>query len=130
MAVDAVVAAKLQEEEAKANAVKAEIEAKLDELKKATAELQKWLERREEFKTKATDNLVTVYTQMDPEAAAQRLTLVGEPTAAAIIMKLPPKNASAVLGEMQPEMAGKITAFMAGAAAVKPKSDGQAGATQ
>jgi flagellar motility protein MotE (MotC chaperone) len=128
--VNAAVAAKLKEEEAKANAVKADIEVKLEQLKKATADLKTWLERREEFKSKATDNLVTVYMQMDPEAAAQRLTLVGEPAAAAIIMKLPPKSASAILGEMQPEMAGKITAFMAGAAAVKPASDGRAGATQ
>jgi flagellar motility protein MotE (MotC chaperone) len=130
VAVDAAVAAKIKEEEMRARSLKAEIERKVDELGKATADLQTWLKRREDFKASATENLVSVYAQMDPEAAAQRLTVVGEPTAAAILMKLPAKNASAVLGEMQPDMAGKMTAYMAGAAAVKAKTDEPAGTTQ
>ena len=130
VAVDAGVAAKIKEEELRAKSLKDEIERKVDELGKATADLQTWLKRREDFKAAATENLVSVYAQMDPEAAAQRLTVVGEPTAAAILMKLPAKNASAVLGEMQPDMAGKITAYMAGAAAVKAKTGDPAGTTQ
>lgn len=128
VAVDAAAAAKLREEAKKAELVKAEIEGKLTELEAAVSKLQNWLQRREDFKNRATDNLVTVYAQMDAEAAAQRLVLVGEQTAAAILMKLPAKNASAVLGEMQPEMASKITSYMAGAAAVNTRNDLQAGA--
>jgi flagellar motility protein MotE (MotC chaperone) len=128
VAVDAAAAAKLREEAKRAELVKAEIEGKLSELGAAITKLQDWLQRREDFKNKATENLVSVYAQMDAEAAAQRLVLVGEPTAAAILMKLPAKNASAVLGEMQPEMASKITAYMAGAAAVGAVSNAQAGA--
>lgn len=119
VAVDAAVAGKLQVEKQKAEAIKRDIENKTAELNEATRKLQHWLTLRDDFRKKATDGLVSVYAQMDAEAAAQRLTVIGEPIAAAILMKLPPKAASAVLGEMQPDMAGKITAFMAGAAEVR-----------
>lgn len=128
VAVDPAAVAKMREEAKKAQLVKAEIEGKLTELEAAVSNLKEWLQRREDFKKRATENLVTVYAQMDAEAAAQRLVLIGEQTAAAILMKLPAKNASAVLGEMQPEMASKITSYMAGAAAVNTKNDVQAGA--
>ena len=130
VAVDAGVAAKLSEERRKAEALKTEIETKLAELEKATNELKKWLQLRNDFRNQATDNLVSVYAQMDPEAAAQRLMVIAEPVAAAILLKLPPKAASAVLGEMRPDMAGKITSFMAGAAEVRAKQNDGSGQTQ
>ena len=127
VAVDAGVAAKLAEERRRAEELKKEIEAKLAELESATAELKKWLQLRNDFRNQATENLVSVYAEMDPEAAAQRLTVIGEPVAAAILIKLPPKSASAVLGEMRPDMAGKITSFMAGAAEVRANGKDEAG---
>lgn len=130
VAVDAGVAAKLAEERRKAEDLKKEIEAKLAELENATSELKKWLQLRNDFRNQATDNLVSVYAQMDAEAAAQRLTVIGEPVAAAILLKLPPKSASAVLGEMRPDMAGKITSYMAGAAEVRAKPNDAPGQTQ
>lgn len=117
--VDHAVAAKLAAEQARAEELKKEIDRKIALLKEATAEQQNWLRLRREFQSKATDNLVSVYSQMDAEAAAVRLGTVGEEIAAAILLKLPAKSASAVLGEMQPDMAGRLTAYMAGAAQIE-----------
>jgi len=117
--VDHAIAAKLAAEQARAEELKKEIDGKIALLKEATAEQQNWLQLRREFQSKATDNLVSVYSQMDAEAAAVRLGTVGEEIAAAILLKLPAKSASTVLGEMQPDMAGRLTAYMAGAAQIE-----------
>lgn len=116
--VDEAIAAKLAEEKQRALALKAKIETKLAELKAATAEQKEWLRLRKEFQDRATDNLVAVYALMDAEAAAQRLTGVGDDVSAAILLKLPPKATSAILAEMQTEAAGRLTAYLAGSADV------------
>ena len=129
--VDPALAAKLAQERSEAKKLQKDIEDKLQELKVAIEEHEKWLKLRNDFQNKATDNLVTVYSQMDSEAAAQRLTAVGDQIASAILLKLPPKSASAILGEMPSDVAGRLTAFMAGAAELKAQDPAPSpGATQ
>lgn len=118
--VDEVLAAKLAEEKRRALQLKKDVEAKIIELEAATAEQKKWLQLRRDFQDKATERLVDVYAKMDAEAAALRLSAMGDDIAAAILSKLSSKSASAVMGEMQPEIAGRLTAYMAGAAAMRP----------
>ena len=120
--VDAALAAKLAQEKRDAEGLQKEIEKKLVELEAATAEQRKWLQLREDFQKKATENLVTVYAEMDVEAAAQRLPAVGNEIAAAILVKMPPRSASAILAEMPSDIAGRLTAYIAGAAELRPKS--------
>jgi len=129
--VDPALAAKLAQERSEAKKLQKDIEDKLQELKVAIDEHEKWLKLRNDFQNKATDNLVTVYSQMDSEAAAQRLTAVGDQIASAILLKLPPKSASAILGEMPSDVAGRLTAFMAGAAELNAQDPAPSpGATQ
>jgi flagellar motility protein MotE (MotC chaperone) len=129
--VEPALAAKLAKERQEAKKIQTEIEAKLNELKLAIDEQEKWLKLRKDFQNTATDNLVTVYSQMDAEAAAQRLTAVGDHIASAILIKLPPKSASAILGEMPSDVAGRLTAFMAGSAELKTQAPTpERGATQ
>jgi len=54
---------------------------------------------------------------MQPEAAATRLATIDEPEAAAIVAKLNPRVAAAILNEMEAAKAGKITDLISGAAA-------------
>lgn len=89
-----------------------------------TAELQKWVERRDEFSKKARDNLVLIYARMRPDAAAMQLTEMDQETAAAVLVKLDARISSAILNEMQPAQAARLTATIAGAARTSPKGSG------
>jgi len=127
---DLAFAAKLSEEKRRADELRRQIEKKIEELEIATAEQKKWLQLRKEFQNKATENLVAVYAFMDAEAAAQRLTDVADDVAAAILIKLPPKSASAIFAEMQSDKAGRLTAYLAGSAAIAQAIPEGEGATR
>ena len=88
-----------------------------------TAEYKSWVDRRDQFLKRATDSLVKIYTQMEPDAASQQLAAMDEETAAALLVKLEPQNASAILNEMAPEKAARLTATIAGAVRA-PKPNG------
>src|SRR5690606_17499569 len=72
-----------------------EMEKELDKriaiINEKSAELKAWIEQREKFLEMANDGLVEIYTKMRADAAAQQLAAMNEVTAAAIVMKLPPK---------------------------------------
>jgi len=100
----------------------ADFEKELDKrvalLDAKTEELKAWMARRDEFSNKAQDKLVGLYSRMRPDAAALQLAAMDEITAAALVTKLEPKSASAVLNEMETERAARIAAIIAGAAKV------------
>ncbi|MDA8870313.1 MotE family protein [Rhizobiaceae bacterium] len=75
-------------------------------------ETEAWLEKRDAFTARAEDTLVDIYSRMRPDAAAERLELVSETLAAAIVMKLKPKDAGLLLNEMSPEKAASISAII------------------
>ncbi|MDX2308823.1 MAG: hypothetical protein NW216_11340 [Hyphomicrobium sp.] len=127
--IDAAVAGKLAEEKRKAEILRSEIEARIGDLEKAIEKHETWLAKRNDFQDKATANLVEVYARMDTDAAAERLSAIDDGVAAAILVKLPPKSASAVLGAMQADRAGRLTAFMAGSAEIERKTAASGGAT-
>lgn len=84
-------------------------------LEAKTAEYKAWVERREEFLKRATNSLVKIYTQMEPDAAALQLVAMDEETAAALLMRLEPQSASAILNEMPPERAARLSGGIANA---------------
>jgi len=92
-------------------------------LETKTAEYKAWVDRRDQFLKRATDSLVKIYTQMEPDAASLQLAAMDEETAAALLVKLEPQNASAILNEMAPEKAARLTATIAGAVRM-PKPNG------
>jgi flagellar motility protein MotE (MotC chaperone) len=101
---------------------------RLTALEMKTAEYKAWVERRDQFLKRATDSLVKIYTQMEPDAASLQLAAIDEETAAALLVKLEPQNASAILNEMAPEKAARLTATIAGAARTAKPNAPPAGA--
>jgi flagellar motility protein MotE (MotC chaperone) len=98
-----------------------EIGKRIAALKAKTAEYKEWLKRRDEFSRKATETLVQIYAQMEPDAAALQLAAMREETAAAILVKLDPQASGAILTEMQPNKGARLTGTIAGAARVHKK---------
>lgn len=102
----------------------AEIEQELDRrialLEQRAKEYREWLARRDEFAKKAQGTLVEIYTKMRPDAAALQLVAMDDETAAAVLTKLKPRNASAILNEMPASHAARLTTTIAGAGKINP----------
>ncbi|MCM2291397.1 MotE family protein [Allorhizobium sp. BGMRC 0089] len=96
--------------------LQAEVNQRIAVLEKRKAEYQDWLSKRDDFMKKAENGLVDIYKTMAPDAAAPQLALVNPFLAAAIVMKLPAKQSSAILAEMQPDKAAIIAGIMSSAA--------------
>jgi len=111
---DAAADARFAKKAAKLTALEADVEARLAALEEKRAEYEAWLKRRQDFLDRAQENLVSIYTAMRPDAASEQLAAMDVLTAAAIIAKLTPRSASAVLNEMTTEQAAKIATIMSG----------------
>lgn len=99
--------------------LKQEVDARVVALEKKRAEYEDWLARRDAFLAKAQDQLVSIYSNMRPDAAAERLANVRVELAAAILMKLEPRTAGVILNEMESKAAATLTGIIASAA--RPK---------
>lgn len=93
-----------------------EVNERIDLLEERRAEYEAWLARRNEFLTKAENNLVDIYSRMRPDAAAERLAEVNVELAAGILMKLQARQAGIILNEMDSKAAAALTSIMASAA--------------
>lgn len=80
------------------------------------AEYEDWLKRRNDFMQQAEANLVNVYKTMKADAAAPQLEEINPGLAAAIIMKLPPRQSGLILAEMDAKKAGMVASIMSSAA--------------
>lgn len=96
--------------------LKAEIDARMQQLEAKRAEYEDWMKRREDFIRKANDSVVGIYAKMRPDAAAEQLATLDADLAAAIIMKLEVKQSGLIMNEMDSEAAAKLTVIMAAAA--------------
>lgn len=96
--------------------VEQQIEKRIAALEEKSKELKSWIERREKFIDKAQGQLVAIYKQMRPDAAALQLSALDEMTAAAILLKLKPRTASSILNEMDPKLAARLASFVSYAA--------------
>jgi flagellar motility protein MotE (MotC chaperone) len=85
---------------------------KLEAKEMATRE---WVTKRETMMKSATDDVVAIYAKMAADAAAGQLSAMDEPIAAAVLAKLKPQAAGAILGEMQADKAAKLSSLIAGA---------------
>lgn len=96
--------------------LKKDIDARVAALEEKRAEYEEWLARRDDFLDKAQDGVVAIYANMTPDAAAEKLAVLDLNLAAAIVMKLEPKQAGVILDEMESDAAAKLTIIMASAA--------------
>lgn len=110
----------LQEEQLKK--LRSDIDVRMQELEKKRADYEDWLKRRQDFLVKAKADLVEIYSNMRPDAAAERLAAVRVELAAAILMKIEPRKAGVILNEMNTKSAAMLTSVMADAARRKDPS--------
>ncbi|GAB5375472.1 MAG: hypothetical protein AcusKO_19340 [Acuticoccus sp.] len=113
---DAASDARFARKAARLRALEGEVEDRLKALEKKRAEYQEWLDKRQRFLAMAQQNVVSIYTAMRPDAASEQLAAMDDLTAAAIIARLSPRSASAVLNEMAIEKAARIATIMSGMA--------------
>ena len=92
------------------------IDARMRGLEAKRVEVETWMGKREAFLERAEDQLVAIYASMRPDSAAERLALLDDVLAAAIVMKLKPKRAALVLNEMAKKKAAAISAVIAASA--------------
>ena len=102
--------------------MEAQIKQRIAELDKKEAEAREWVTKRETLMNSASDDVVAIYSKMEPEAAAAQLASMDDATAVSILGKLSPHAASAILNEMEADKAGRLTGVMSGAAAAEKKS--------
>jgi len=104
-------------QEQRIKTLQAELDAKIAELDARTAEVRRWVSRREELLAKASDNLTAIFSRMAPEAASAQLQAMDDDTASALLLKLKPAVASAVMNEMDPARAARLSDLLTGASA-------------
>jgi len=112
--VNAASDARFMRQQSALAAMEKEIEARIAQLEAKRAEYQEWLQRRETFLKKADDSLVSVISQMRPDAASAQISAMTEDMGAAVLAKLSPRVASAILNEMDPNRAARLTSTMVG----------------
>jgi flagellar motility protein MotE (MotC chaperone) len=97
--------------------LQAGVDERIQQLEERSLQYRDWLKKREEFMRVAESQLVDIYKNMRPDAAAEQLEIVQAEVAAAILMKLSPRLASAILNEMDSKKAAGLTGIIASAAA-------------
>jgi flagellar motility protein MotE (MotC chaperone) len=96
-----------------------EVRDEVEKLEAKEAAAREWVTRRETMMKQATDDVVSVYAKMAPDAAAPQIAAMDEYVAAAILSKLKPQAASAILGEMEADRAARLSTLMSGGAAAE-----------
>jgi flagellar motility protein MotE (MotC chaperone) len=119
---DAAAEARFAYQSEKLEALAKEIDERLAKLRARTAELKEWMAKREEFKSKSTTQLVSIFAAMRPESASEQLTRIEPATAASILSKLEARAASAILNDMPSDKAAALASILAGAAQQDPPS--------
>lgn len=95
--------------------LQADVDSRIAILEQPREEYEDWLTRRNEFMKQAEGQLVEIYRKMAPDAAAPQLEETNVMLAAAIIMKLQPRQASLILTEMSPAKAAQVASIMSSA---------------
>lgn len=95
--------------------LQSDVDARIAVLENRKAEYEDWLKRRNDFLVRAEAGLVEIFKTMKADAAAPQLEEMNIEVAAAIIMKLPPRQSGLVLSEMDPQKAGVIATIIASA---------------
>lgn len=99
--------------------------AKLEEKK---AELQKLIGQRDNEAKQAEMRMVEIFSRMRPEAAALQLAAMDQDVAASLLGKLTPRNASAVLNEMEAARAAQLAQVISGNRPKVPNETARTGA--
>lgn len=102
------------------NELEKEIDKRLAELEAKRAEYQEWAKKRDEILAEASEHVVSIYAKMRADAAALQLAVLDDEIASAVLVKLNARTASAILNEMEPGRAARLTKAMVDAARGAP----------
>ncbi len=103
--------------------LQADVDARIKMLEDRRTEYEEWLKRRNAFLESADAGLLEIYQSMKPDIAGPQLELVNVNVAAALLMKLPPKNSSKILSKMAPDKAAALTGIIASITAIPKVKD-------
>ena len=96
------------------NELDAQVKQRIADLEKTEAVAREWIAKREALMKAASDALVAIYAKMQPENAARQISTMDDRMAAAILGKLKPTVAGAILDEMEAERASRLAGMIAG----------------
>ena len=88
------------------------IDQKLALLREKQRELQELQKKREQDLAAARQEVVDIYSKMEPEAAASQISKLDPRVAVALLRKLPTRNASEILNVMDPAKAAILIGGM------------------
>ncbi|MGO9422494.1 MotE family protein [Roseiarcus sp.] len=91
-----------------------QVRQRIADLEKAEASARDWIAKRDALMKSAQDDVVAIYSKMEPESAARQISALDDRTAAAILGKLKPSAAGAILGEMDADRASRLAGLIAG----------------
>jgi|SRR5271166_1357484 len=91
----------------------AQLRQRIADLEKAEASAREWIAKRDALTKAATDEVVAIYGRMQPENAARQIAAMDEKMAAAILARLKPGAASAILDEMEADRASRLAGLVA-----------------
>lgn len=100
----------------------AQVKQRIADLEKAEASAREWVDKRETLLNSASDEVTAIYAKMEPESAAKQISVMDDRMAAAILGKLKPMVAGAILNEMAAERASRLAAMLSGAELQEKKS--------
>ena len=100
----------------------AQVKQRLADLEKAEASVKEWVAKRDTNLKAASDEVVAIYAKMQPETAATQIAAMDDQMAAAILGKLKPGAAGAILNEMEADRASKLAVVLSGTASGEKKS--------
>lgn len=110
---DATAEARIAWQTWKLLALQDSLKQQLEALEKKRAQFQEWVERRNKILAAVEDHVVSIYSRMRPDAAAEQLATLDLDIAVAVLSKLKPRDASAILNEMEPARAAQLAQSMA-----------------
>jgi flagellar motility protein MotE (MotC chaperone) len=104
----------LKAEEERLLALRKEVEEKIAKYEKLLGQLQEKEKRKQDETNAKVDQLVKLFEGMPPDGAAARMAALDDEMAAAILVRMKTRKASAVLTLIEPKRVALIARKMAG----------------
>ena len=92
-----------------------EVAKATDKLESERQELQRWVDRRDRFISRANEQLIAIYQKMKPDVAAGHISELDDETASALLLKLQPRVTSLIFNEMTAARAARLVSLISGA---------------
>jgi flagellar motility protein MotE (MotC chaperone) len=92
--------------------IKSKIEEQLLVLDQKTKLLDQWVSKRDTIRAAVSDRLVKIYSNVEPEIAAQQLQKLDAEMASEVLQRLNPKTSGEIVSAMDVTFASKLVKLM------------------